>query len=47
MELTIRIPDYTAAIFDYLQKGLFISSNSTNEDVRDLYDIIDDDFEAL
>lgn len=47
MELTIRIPDYTAAIFDYLQKGLFISSNCTNEDVRDLYDIIDDDFEAL
>ena len=44
MELTIRIPDHTAAIFDYLQKGLFISSN---EDVRDLYDIIDDDFEAL
>ena len=30
-----------------MQKGLFISSNSTNEDVRDLYDIIDDDFEAL
>lgn len=47
MELTIRISDHTAAIFDYLQKGLFISSNSTNEDVRDLYDIIDDDFEAL
>lgn len=47
MELTIRKPDHTAAIFDYLQKGLFISSNSTNEDVRDLYDIIDDDFEAL
>lgn len=47
MELTIRIPDHTVAIFDYLQKGLFISSNSTNEDVRDLYDIIDDDFEAL
>lgn len=47
MELTIRILDHTAAIFDYLQKGLFISSNSTNEDVRDLYDIIDDDFEAL
>lgn len=47
MELTIRIPDHTATIFDYLQKGLFISSNSTNEDVRNLYDIIDDDFEAL
>ena len=47
MELTIRIPDHTAAIFDYLQKGLFISSNSTNEEIRDYYDMIDDDFEAL
>ena len=47
MNCSTRIPDHTAAIFDYLQKGLFISSNSTNEDVRDLYDIIDDDFEAL
>ena len=47
MELTIRIPDHTAAIFYNLPKSLFISSNSTNEDVRDLYDIIDDDFEAL
>lgn len=33
--------------FRLFAKGLFISSNSTNEDVRDLYDIIDDDFEAL
>ena len=47
MELNIRIPDHTAAIFDYLQKGQFISSNSTNEDIRNLYDMIDDDFEAL
>ncbi len=47
MELNIRIPDHTATIFDYLQKGQFISSNSTNEDIRNLYDMIDDDFEAL
>lgn len=47
MELNIRIPDSTGAIFDYLQKGLFISSNSVNETVRDLYDQIDDNFEAL
>ena len=47
MDLNIRIPDHTAQIFDYLQKGLFISSNSTNEDVRQLYDDIDENFEAL
>lgn len=47
MELNIHIPDHTAEIFDCLQKGQFISSNSTNEETRDLYDMIDDDFEAL
>lgn len=47
MDLNIRIPDSTGAIFDYLQKGLFISSNSVNENVRDLYDQIDENFEAL
>lgn len=47
MDLNIRIPDSTGAIFDYLQKGLFISSNSVNETVRGLYDQIDDNFEAL
>ena len=47
MELNIHIPDNTAALFDCLQKGQFISSNSTNEDIRNLYDMIDDDFEAL
>ena len=47
MELNIQIPDNTAALFDCLQKGQFISSNSTNEDIRNLYDMIDDDFEAL
>ena len=29
MDLNIQIPDNTASIFEYLQKGLFISSNST------------------
>ena len=47
MELNIHTPDHTAEIFDCLQKGQFISSNSTNEEIRDYYDMIDDDFEAL
>ena len=47
MELNIHIPDHTAEIFDCLQKGQFISSNSTSEEIRDYYDMIDDDFEAL
>lgn len=47
MELNIHIPDNTAALFDCLQKGQFISSNSCNETVRDMYDQIDDHFEAL
>ena len=38
MELNIHIPDNTAALFDCLQKGQFISSNSCNEAVRDMYD---------
>lgn len=47
MELNINIPDHTAEIFDCLQKGQFISSNSTSEEIRNYYDMIDDDFEAL
>ncbi|MCI5581778.1 MAG: hypothetical protein MR387_10920 [Phocaeicola plebeius] len=47
MNLTIDIPDTTGLLFDYLQKGLFISSNSTSEDVRRLYDTLDDYQEAL
>lgn len=47
MNLTIDIPDTTDLLFDYLQKGLFISSNSTSEDVRRLYDTLDDYQEAL
>ena len=41
MDLNIQIPDNTASIFEYLQKGLFISSNSTSEEVRDMYNEID------
>ena len=47
MELNIRIPDQTSAIFDYLQKGQFVCSNSCSESVRDMYDMIDDDYDAL
>lgn len=47
MELNIQIPNATGAIFEYLQKGLFISSNSVNETVRDLYNQTDDHFESL
>lgn len=47
MELNIQIPNSTGAIFEYLQKGLFISSNSVNETMRDLYDQTDDHFESL
>lgn len=47
MELNIQIPNATGAIFEYLQKGLFISSNSVSETVRDLYDQTDEHFESL
>ena len=47
MDLNIQIPDNTASIFEYLQKGLFISSNSTSEEVRDTYNEIDENYESL
>ena len=47
MNLNIEIPETTGMIFDYLQKGQFISSNSTSEEVRSLYDSIDDHLESL
>ena len=47
MELNIRIPDHTSVLLDYLQKGQFICSNSCDETVRDMYEMIDDNFEAL
>lgn len=47
MELNIQIPAHTADIFDHLQKGLFINSNSCDEKIRQMYDEIDDHLEAL
>lgn len=47
MELNIQIPAHTADIFDHLQKGLFINSNSCDENLRQMYDEIDDHFESL
>lgn len=47
MELNIQIPAHTADIFDHLQKGLFINSNSCDENIRQMYDEIDDHLEAL
>ena len=36
MNLNIQIPDNTAFIFEYMQKGQFICSNSTDIDLRDM-----------
>ena len=47
MELNIQIPAHTADIFDHLQKGLFINSNSCDENIRQMDDEIDDHLEAL
>ena len=47
MELNIQIPAHTADIFDHLQKGLFINSNSCDENIRQMYDEIHDHFESL
>ena len=47
MELNIQIPAHTADIFDHLQKGLFINSNSCDENIRQMYDEVDDHLEAL
>lgn len=45
--MTIHLPESTSAIYEFLQKGLFISSNSTSEEVRALYNDIDEHFESL
>lgn len=47
MELNLQIPAHTADIFDHLQKGLFINSNSCDEHIRQMYDETDDHFESL
>ena len=47
MNLNIQIPDNTAFIFEYMQKGQFICSNSTDIDLRDMYNMIDENYESL
>lgn len=47
MNLNIQIPDNTALIFEYMQKGQFICSNSTDIDLRDMYNMIDENYESL
>ena len=47
MELNIQIPAHKADIFDHLQKGLFINSNSCDENIRPMYDERDDHLERL
>ena len=37
----------TAEIFEILSKGQFISSNSVNENMRQLYLVIDDNYDEL
>ena len=46
MNLNIQIPDNTALIFEYMQKGQFICSNSTDIDLRDMYNMIDENYES-
>lgn len=45
----MNVPKQTAEIFDILSKGQFICSNSSDERIRKLYDIIaeNENFEAL
>ena len=43
----MELPKNTAGIFEYLQKGLFISSNSTDEEVRKMYYTIEESYELL
>ncbi|PZX17875.1 hypothetical protein LX69_01288 [Breznakibacter xylanolyticus] len=43
----MNIPKQTSDIFELLSKGQFICSNSPNEATAKLYDVIDENFEAL
>lgn len=45
----MKVPPQTSRIFELLSKGQFISSNSTDEELKTLYDIIEDpnNFENL
>lgn len=48
-ENAMEVPKQTADIFDILSKGQFICSNSTNDSIRKLYSIIEEEqnFEIL
>lgn len=39
----MRVPSQTAEIFEILSKGQFICSNSTNDSIRQLYSVIEDE----
>lgn len=41
------LPKHTVKIFETLGKGGFISSNSSKSEIRELYDIVEDNFEEL
>ena len=45
----MSVPKQTGEIFDLLSKGQFICSNSSDSDIRKLFDVVDDknNFEAL
>jgi hypothetical protein len=43
----MAIISQTAEIFEILSKGAFISSNSTSNDMRQLYAVIDENFDDL
>jgi hypothetical protein len=43
----MNIPRQTADIFELLSKGQFICSNSVEDNIRKLYNNIDDNFEDM
>ena len=45
----MQLPTVTQDIFEYLSKGNFISEDTSADDIRDLYRVIDsnDNFELL
>lgn len=43
----MELPKNTANIFEYLQRGLFISSNSTDENIRRMFLTIEEHYEPL
>ena len=41
------VPKHTSEIFELLSKGQFICSNSGKDNIRKLYNIIDENFDDL